>query len=660
MNSVKNSRESSDSTLLSTWSQIVSSHSSVDHASDASETTESSAMRRLEAEGDVCGFDHDVAGGDGRYYDAEDNVWSLDDSSVAVGDRILDAESNIPGFVNQDHSVMEDETMLSNDAEGYAQSLMCHTGKDHKLLDTEADILSLPNTNIDVNITISSGPTKCVEGKTTNSSDSQSLNSTSFHRAVGSSSKPWNGYNCCVPGCYNSSGKNKFRDESSKVSFHNLPDVKSKKGKTWIGLIHHDLNEDFVVTKSTKICSDHFLSTDFLLNCERRRLKPDAVPSCFPWRKCFKCRSRTSQKASQALLEDEKPNERMASATNSRKKMKAEIVSVSMDSTYIQPSAETAEEPDQQDVIVNLQTQVISLQNQLAETENRLKKSLFRLENIRDDAKLMKFYTGFVDYETLMAFYEMLESDALVMRQWSGRRCGSNYDDVKTGPKYKLPLKEQFFLTLVRLRAGLPELDVANRFDVSQATVSRITNTWINLMFHTLKSIEKFPPWHVVKKYMPDSFKKEYPNTRIIIDATEFAVERPSSLLSQACTFSAYKNKNTIKVLIGVTPSGAISFVSEAYEGSISDRKLVEVSGLLDKLEPGDEVMADKGFTIHDLLIPRGVRLNIPPFLQGKVQMTPNDVFLTKKIAHLRVHVERSIGRVKEFKILQDTLPATM
>ena len=159
---------------------------------------------------------------------------------------------------------------------------------------------------------------------------------------------------------------------------------------------------------------------------------------------------------------------------------------------------------------------------------------------------------------------------------------------------------------------------------------------------------------------MPESFKKEYPNTRIIIDATEFAVERPSSLLSQACTFSSYKNKNTVKVLIGVTPSGAISFVSEAYEGSISDRKLIEASGLLDNLESGDEVMADKGFKIQDLLTPRGIRLNIPPFLQTKIQMTANDVFLTKKIARLRVHVERSIGRVKEFKIFHDTLPASM
>lgn len=82
-----------------------------------------------------------------------------------------------------------------------------------------------------------------------------------------------------------------------------------------------------------------------------------------------------------------------------------------------------------------------------------------------------------------------------------------------------------------------------------------------------------------------------------------------------------------------MTPSGAISFVSETYEGSISDRKLVEVCGLLEKLEPGDEIMADKVFTIQDLLIPYGVRLNMPPFLQSNTQMAVNDVLITKKIA---------------------------
>ena len=54
---------------------------------------------------------------------------------------------------------------------------------------------------------------------------------------------------------------------------------------------------------------------------------------------------------------------------------------------------------------------------------------------------------------------------------------------------------------------------------------------------------------------MPAAFKKHYPNTRVIIDAAEFRLERPSSLLSQSCTFSAYKNTNTVKVFIGVIPS---------------------------------------------------------------------------------------------------------
>ena len=113
----------------------------------------------------------------------------------------------------------------------------------------------------------------------------------------------------------------------------------------------------------------------------------------------------------------------------------------------IHTSTEIAEEPNDSNdsVITNLQNQIISLKGQLADAENRLRKSLFRLENIMDGTKLIKHYTGFADYETLMVFYEILESDALVMRQWSGGRSGFDYGESKAGRKYKLPLKEQFF-----------------------------------------------------------------------------------------------------------------------------------------------------------------------------------------------------------------------
>ena len=94
----------------------------------------------------------------------------------------------------------------------------------------------------------------------------------------------------------------------------------------------------------------------------------------------------------------------------------------------------------------------------------------------------------------------------------------------------------------------------------------------------------------------------------------------------------------------------------DLYEGSISDRDLVIASGILDKLERGDSVMADKGFQIDDLLVPPGVRLNILPFLNERQQMLPGDVWSTKSIAAVRIHVERAIGRLKEFKLLNGTV----
>ena len=44
---------------------------------------------------------------------------------------------------------------------------------------------------------------------------------------------------------------------------------------------------------------------------------------------------------------------------------------------------------------------------------------------------------------------------------------------------------------------------------------------------------------------------------------------------------------------------------------------ITKKSGLLDLLEKGDSVMADRGFNIQDDLTPLGVKVNIPPFLKG-------------------------------------------
>ena len=52
--------------------------------------------------------------------------------------------------------------------------------------------------------------------------------------------------------------------------------------------------------------------------------------------------------------------------------------------------------------------------------------------------------------------------------------------------------------------------------------------------------------------------------------------------------------------------------------------------------------------------------LNVPPLLSTKRQMPADDVLPTKKIAQLRMHIERAIGHIKDYQILLNTLHATM
>ena len=159
---------------------------------------------------------------------------------------------------------------------------------------------------------------------------------------------------------------------------------------------------------------------------------------------------------------------------------------------------------------------------------------------------------------------------------------------------------------------------------------------------------------------MPKSFRDLYPTTRAIIDATEIFVEKPSVPEIQQRTFSSYKNHNTYKGLVGISPGGAITFVSRLFPGSISDRELTRQSGFLQLLDPGDSIMADRGFNIQDDLTPLGVRLNIPPFLKGKSQLEENELIETRRIASLRIHVERAMERIKNYHIFDRTLPASL
>ena len=159
------------------------------------------------------------------------------------------------------------------------------------------------------------------------------------------------------------------------------------------------------------------------------------------------------------------------------------------------------------------------------------------------------------------------------------------------------------------------------------------------------------------------SLPKEFMATkqlRCVIDCTEVFIQRPSNVKLQAATWSDYKHHNTIKCLIGITPQGSVSFVSEFFGGRTSDRITVTQSRFLDFIDPGDQIMADRGFQIKEVLLTKGAELILPPAAKGASQMTSGQVKITKTVANVRIHVERVIRRIKTFSILSQTFPISL
>ena len=266
-------------------------------------------------------------------------------------------------------------------------------------------------------------------------------------------------------------------------------------------------------------------------------------------------------------------------------------------------------------------------------------KKYFSYEHVKDDNKQFKYYTGltFLQFMTLWRFLGPAVNH-LIYRQSSGTEAGSSF---KLGRKRSLSPMDELFLTLMRLRLGLLQRDIGYRFGICQSSVSRIILAWVQFLYQRFDGLKEmmFTSRTQVKRNLPKCFKK-FKNIRTIIDCTEIFVQQAGDFGRQGNLYSSYKGRSTLKVLVGIAPNGGIMYVSDVFEGSISDREIVKQSGFLDKLDKGDLVMADRGFTIQDLLLKKQVELNIPPFLNGRDCFTPQEEAKTKSIAKVRIHVE--------------------
>ncbi|KAL4713365.1 hypothetical protein ACJJTC_016833 [Scirpophaga incertulas] len=171
---------------------------------------------------------------------------------------------------------------------------------------------------------------------------------------------------------------------------------------------------------------------------------------------------------------------------------------------------------------------------------------------------------------------------------------------------------------------------LALHFGLSESSVTKYFKKTLPKVAICLNQLIRWPSADEVRENLPIAFRKRYSKAISIIDCFEIQIEKPSNALHQALTWDTEGGPQTQLHI-----------------------RVFEDSGFLDKLPLGSIVLADRGFkNIAHLLEQRGCTLLRPASVGSSSKPTAEEVLQTKRIAAIRVHVERCIGKLRDFKMI--------
>ncbi|XP_037503060.2 uncharacterized protein LOC119377831, partial [Rhipicephalus sanguineus] len=371
---------------------------------------------------------------------------------------------------------------------------------------------------------------------------------------------------CAIFGCSNRSD-NRGRKRSTNGHFFSIPKtvenqcerskaLSTKRRSLWLARIKRaDLD---IENPNLRVCGVHFITGKPAKLFDET--DPDWAPSLllgYSAKNTDPSRHRRLEKR-RAVKRQADAKKREAEAQKRRAEADAAALGIQQCADRpLSPHPTGETDADESDTGVTVQTEMTMEDIQLLEKQcislnehlyaARVEKEELEMseKSLRSCDRKVMFYTGMANFTVLSAVFKVVESD------------------VSHNINNSLSKFQEFILFMMKIKVNLHNTDLAFRFNISEATVSRIFDKWLHGAYCRLKSQIAWPGREALQRTMPQAFFDSFGSkVSVIIDCFEIKIERPSSLLSRCETWSTYKGSNTAKFLIAIAPQGVVTYIS--------------------------------------------------------------------------------------------------
>ena len=221
---------------------------------------------------------------------------------------------------------------------------------------------------------------------------------------------------------------------------------------------------------------------------------------------------------------------------------------------------------------------------------------------------------------------------------------------IGAGHPFELDPRNQVLLTVIWLRLYPIHEVLAYLFGVSDSTVSRTIARVLPLLEASGQDTMRMPDPGRKRRRTLDALLAETPDLVVVVDTFEQPVQRHQDRSVADTYYSGKKKRHTMKVQVAVDEqTGQVVDVPESALGPAAAIKVLEESGLLERLPPGVGAIGDLAYVGIDKLHPSGLGAAPRKKPRGK-EGPPEDVAYNRAFAKRRIVVEHTIGRMRRYQ----------